>query len=173
MFLKGTSTDALWNSLNRIIESIENYENNHKVELIVCGHNIVGEVQEKIFIKHLGYLNKEKVDEIINEVHVALSTMALYNHGLQEASSLKTREYFARGLPFIYAYTDPDLNEEAKEFSLELPNDDSLIDMEKVIEFAEKALGDNALPKKMRKYAEEHLDYGVKMKKLYQELQRL
>jgi hypothetical protein len=30
------------------------------------------------------------------------------------------------------------LNEEAKEFSLEFPNDDSLIDMEKVIDFAKK-----------------------------------
>jgi hypothetical protein len=173
LFLKGTSTDAPWNGLNRIIESIENYENNQKIELIVCGHYIEGEIQEKNFIKHLGYLNKEKVDEIINEVHVGLSTMALYKQGLQEASSLKTREYFARGLPFIYAYTDPDLNEEAKEFSLELPNDDSLIDMEKVIEFAKKALEDKELPTKMRKYAEEHLDYEVKMKQLLENLNAL
>ena len=45
--------------------------------------------------------------------------------------------------------------------------------MEKVIEFAKKALEDKELPQKMRKYAEEHMDYEVKMKKLYHELQKL
>jgi hypothetical protein len=74
---------------------------------------------------------------------------------------------------FIYAYSDPDLNDEAKEFSLQFPNDDSLIDMEQVLEFAKRTLSDPLLTQKMRKYAEEHLDYEVKMKKLHQFLLEL
>jgi hypothetical protein len=149
-------------------------ENPHeKIKLIICGYKIDGEIPDKKYIEHLGYKNKSDIDQLINNVHLGISTLALHKKQLMEASTLKTREYVARGLPFIYAYTDPDLNEDSKEFALEFPNDDSLIDMEKVIEFAKKALEDKELPQKMRKYAEEHLDYEVKMKKLYQELQRL
>jgi hypothetical protein len=42
--------------------------------------------------------------------------------------------------------------------------------MVKVVEFAQKVLSDPNHPQKMRKYAEEHLDYEVKMKKLLQNL---
>ncbi len=173
LFLKGTSTDAPWNGLNRIIESIKNYENNHMVELLICGHYIEGEIPENDFIKHLGYLEKEKITALMNDIHIGFSTMALYKQGLSEASSLKTREYIARGLPFIYAYTDPDLNKESKEFALEFSNDDSLIDIQKVIDFARSALLNKDLSNRMRKYAEEHLDYEVKMKRLYNKLQQI
>ncbi len=174
IFLKGTSTNASWNGLDRLINSIDKMEIPHeKIKLVICGYKIEGEIPDKKYIEHLGYKNKSDIDQLINNVHVGISTLALHKKQLMEASTLKTREYVARGLPFVYAYTDPDLKEDAKEFSLEFPNDDSLIDMEKVIEFAKKALEDKALPQKMRKYAEEHMDYEVKMKKLYQELQRL
>jgi hypothetical protein len=174
IFLKGTSTNASWNGLDRLINSIDKMENPHeKIKLIICGYKIEGEIPDKKYIEHLGYKNKSDIDELINNVHVGISTLALHKKQLMEASTLKTREYVSRGLPFIYAYTDPDLNEDSKEFALEFPNDDSLIDMEKVIEFAKKAMEDKELPQKMRKYAEEHLDYEVKMKQLLSELSNL
>lgn len=174
LFLKGTSTNASWNGLDRLINSIDKLENpQEKIKLIICGYKIDGEIPDKKYIEHLGFNNKKEIDLLINNVHIGISTLALHKKHLMEASTLKTREYIARGLPFIYAYTDPDLNEESKEFALEFPNDDSLIDMEKVIEFAKKALEDTYLPQKMRKYAEDYLDYEVKMKKLYLELLKL
>jgi hypothetical protein len=45
--------------------------------------------------------------------------------------------------------------------------------MQKVIDFAHKALSDKELPNKMRQYAEEHLDYEVKMILLYNKLNAL
>jgi glycosyltransferase involved in cell wall biosynthesis len=174
LFLKGTSTNAAWNGIERLIKSIDQYNfDNKNIQLVICGHYIEGEISQRDYIQHLGYLNKEELDKLINSIHIGVSTLALYKKNLEQAAVLKTREYIARGLPFIYAYTDPDLNEESKEFALVFPNDDSLIDMEKVIEFAQKVLSDIELPQKMRKYAEEHLDYEVKMKKLYQELLKL
>lgn len=174
IFLKGTSNNAPWNGIDRLINSIDDLENSHeKIKLIICGHLIKGEIPERGYIEIVGYKNKLEIDQLLQEVHIGVSTLSLFKKELKEASTLKTREYIARGLPFFYAYTDPDLNEESKEFALEFPNDDSLIDMEKVIEFAKKALEDKDLPQKMRKYAEEHLDYEVKMKQLYIKLENL
>ncbi len=174
IFLKGTSTNAPWNGLDRLIDSIDNILNPHqKIKLLICGHIINGEIPKRSYVEIVGYKNKLDIDQLIQEVHIGVSTLSLYKKELKEASTLKTREYIARGLPFFYAYTDPDLNEESKEFALEFSNDDSLIDMEKVIEFAKKALQDKDLPQKMRKYAEDYLDYEVKMKQLYINLESL
>ena len=173
LFLKGTSTDAPWNGLERIINSIDKYIGKKNIELIICGHYIQGEIPIKSYIKHLGYLNKEQVDKLMDEVHIGFSTMALYKQGLQEASSLKTREYISRGLPFIYAYNDTDLNKDSEEFTFKFQNDESLIDMEKVVGFAKRVLNDKEMPGKMRKYSEGHLDYDVKMKRLLYNLNAL
>ena len=173
LFLKGTSTIAEWNGINRIINAIDEHPNSENLKLIICGHHINGEIPIRNYIEHKGFLNKEELDGLFEEVHIGISTMALFKKNLNEAAVLKTREYISRGLPFIYAYTDPDLNEEAKEFSLQFPNDDSLFDIQQVINFAQKVIKDPSHPQKMRKYAEEHLDYKVKMERLYNELLQL
>lgn len=174
LFLKGTSSNAAWNGIERLVKSIDlsQYDAKH-FNLIVCGHYIEGEIPKRDYIQHLGYLNKTELDKLINSIHIGVSTLALYRKNLEEAAVLKTREYVARGLPFFYAYTDPDLNENSKEFALSFPNNDSIIDMEKIIEFSKIALKDSKLPYKMRDYAEANLDYEVKMKNLYFELKKL
>lgn len=172
LFLKGTSSISEWNGFERLISSIDRGYSN-KIKLIVCGHLIKGEIPERDYIEHRGYLNKEQLGILFNEAHIGISTLALHKKGLHEAAVLKTREYIARGLPFIYAYTDPDLNEETKPFALQFPNDDSPIDMQQVIDFAQKVLSDPEHPQKMRAYAEKHLDYEVKMGRLLEQLGNL
>lgn len=177
LFLKGSSGYSPWNGFDRLVDSIDQYnlkkENKIKIKLFVFGQHTEGEVPKRDYIIEGGYITGQDLDDVFNKMHIGVSGIQVYLKNFKEATSLKIREYVARGLPFFYAYTDPDLNEDSKEFSLEFPNDDSLIDMEKVIEFAKKALEDKELPQKMRKYAEEHLDYEVKMKQLYTNLEGL
>jgi hypothetical protein len=177
LFLKGSSGYSPWNGFDRLINSIDEYiakiHNGLKIKLLVYGFQVQGEIPQRDYIFEGGFVTGSELDNVFQKAHIGVSGIQVYLKNFKEATSLKVREYTARGLPFFYAYTDPDLNADAKEFCLEFPNDDSLIDMEKVIEFAKKALEDKDLPQKMRKYAEEHMDYEVKMKKLYQELQRL
>ena len=49
---------------------------------------------------------------------------------------------------------------------MRVPPDESPIDIDPVIDFAQKICSDPDHPKKMRKYAEENLDWSIKMKKL-------
>jgi len=180
VFLKGASTTAEYNGLERVLKSIKLYNSEKNIRLYILGRNLdyeenlrdeIGLTEDVVLL--IGYKSGLELNEFLSKMHIGVSQFGMYKKGLNENSTIKSREYFARGIPFIYGHIDPDLDEESKEFALEFPNDDSLIDMEKVIEFAEKALGDNELPQKMRKYAEKHLDYSVKMNKLLKEINSL
>lgn len=179
VFLKGASTNADYNGLDRIIQSIAKYKGEVEIKLFILGHQIQ---EEQRIVEELGIENiivllpAKKGDELISflqDMHLGVAALGLFRKGLNQTTTIKVREYTAQGLPFIYAYTDPDLNEEAKEFALEFPNDESVIDMEKVLEFAKKVLEYKDLPSTMRKYAMEHLDYEVKMKQLISKLNAL
>lgn len=176
IFLKGTSTISPWNGFERIINSIDYYNrksNKYKIELIVCGHKFEGEIPKRDYISHLGYLKKIELDNIIDEAHIGISTMESYKEGIYEASRLKAREYVARGIPFIYANDDLDFNNDTDYFALKLTNSNELIEFNKVIEFAQKVLSNHNHPKLMRNYAEEHLDFKIKMNQLITEIKKI
>jgi hypothetical protein len=180
VFLKGASSNAEYNGIDRIFYGLRNYSGDFKLKLFVLGRNTLFELKlaEKLNIKNSlvffpGFKSGYNLDLFLNEIHVGISQFGIYRKGLNSNSTIKSREYVARGIPFIFGHHDPGFNEVSNEFALEFPNDDSLIDMEKVIEFAKKALADKDLPQKMRKYAEEYLDYEMKMKKLYLNLEKL
>ena len=83
-----------------------------------------------------------------------------------EASSLKTGEYTARGLPFILANDDIGLTSVPpdKRFFLQFDNNDSLLDMQKTINFAidMTARREGIIPY-MREYALTKLDWRIKL----------
>jgi len=101
-----------------------------------------------------------------------VGSLGIHRIGLKEASILKAREYCARGIPFIYGIADPDFPADFP-YILHLPADESPIDIEQVITFADRVLADPDHPQKMHRYAEEHLDWSVKMKRLKDFLEAL
>jgi hypothetical protein len=180
VFLKGASTSAEYNGLDRIFNGLKEYKGNYKIKLYVLGKNTkfeenlclkIGVMNSKVFFP--GFLRGESLNNYFNNIHIGVSQFGIHRKGLENNTTIKSREYIARGIPFIYGHSDPDLNDEAKAFSLQFPNDDSNVNIEKVIKFAEKAYNDKELSQKMRKYALEHLDYSVKMKKLLEKIQNL
>jgi hypothetical protein len=175
VFLKGASTNADFNGLDRLINGIKNYKGEIIIKCFILGHHLKTEsemidssLRENIIL--LPTLTGPELSVFINDIHIGVATLGLFRKNLSSTTTIKVREYFATGLPFIYAYIDPDLNEESKEWALQFPNDNSPIDIQKVIDFTQKVLSDAEHPLKMRKYAEEHLDYCVKMKRLLEKI---
>ena len=76
---------------------------------------------------------------------------------------LKTREYCAKGIPFIYAYNDTDLVGD-EEFCYKFPNNESPIDINKVIDFSKK-VSKNPLEiaKKAHQHAQKTMSWDKKM----------
>jgi glycosyltransferase involved in cell wall biosynthesis len=169
-----TSTLFPWNGFERIVPSLNNYRGNVDIKL-----HVVGDVDRVDFfrlyghcdrIKFHGLMNRSDLDCMMGEMNLAVGTMALYKNKMQQACSLKTREYVARGIPFIIAHDDPDLNgiDPQRRFFESYPNDSSPIDVGTVIEFAERVSENrDEVIAYMRRFAAENLDWSVKMLKLY------
>jgi hypothetical protein len=103
----------------------------------------------------------------MGKMNLAISTMALHRKRMTEACSLKTREYTARGIPFVLAYEDPDLAmvEEERKFFLSFPNDDSPFSFDRIIDFARSITeSGESISAYMREYAFQHMDWGSKMR---------
>jgi hypothetical protein len=84
---------------------------------------------------------------------------------LREACVLKVREYTARGLPFVIAYDDPDLPP-GLPWVLKITADESPVEFDALVNFAEDVSKLPSLAKEMRAFAESKLSWTVKMKGL-------
>jgi hypothetical protein len=93
---------------------------------------------------------------------VAIGALGIHRKKLSESSTLKSREYCSRGIPYIIASTDPDFPPDFP-YLLRIPEDETAIDIEKVLGFVSRIYQDPDHPQKMRRYAEEHLDWSIKM----------
>lgn len=71
---------------------------------------------EKVEFVFHGYLNKDRYVEVLNKCDVGIGSLALYRKNLNEASTLKVREYLAMGLPVIAAHKDSSLPDEFNYF---------------------------------------------------------
>ncbi len=163
-----------WHGLDRFIEGLAKYQGHMSVVI-----HIAGEGPELLHLKRLssdlgmernvffhGYLTGKMLDELYDHCHIAVGSMAHQRSGLTQSSTLKAREYCAKGIPFILSSVDPDFFYEAFPYMLKVPPNDTPIDIEMVIEFSKKVLADPAHPEKMRQYAFKYLDWSVKMLKL-------
>jgi len=162
--------------LDRLIVSLENYyKSNAKVEIIV---HIVGISFEKKYLKKYlvnpvirnsfifhGFLLPVEIDKFANECHLALNSLCVHREGQKVTSTLKSREYFARGIPFVTSSFDDDFND-GNPYILKISGDENPFDFQKLIDFALKLNSDTLHPQKMRQYAIDHLDWTIKMKKL-------
>lgn len=69
-----------------------------------------------------GYLEFEDYQKILASADVAISSLGLHRIHLNEASTLKSRECLAFGLPLVIAYQDTDLKNMDYDFLLRIPN---------------------------------------------------
>lgn len=169
------TTFSPWQGLDRVLAGLKAYAG--KKPLLHL--KIVGEVRPEdlafarsfnhsscVHVDFLGRLYGEKLEDIFADTHIAFSPLAMFRKKLKGGSALKTREYVARGLPFVVGHSDPDL-QEARDFFLAVPQDDTPVDMAGVVAFAERVLGRRELSNAMRKYAADKLDWKIKMEQMW------
>lgn len=111
-----------------------------------------------------GYKTGTELDKIFDESDIGIDAIALYRKGLKVSSTLKTREYMARGLPFIYSSEMPGLANEMEKYTLFFDNNDKEIDISQVVVFYGKLLEDDEIGKNIRRIANETIDMRITMK---------
>lgn len=111
-----------------------------------------------------GYQTGDNLDKIFDGSDMGIDAIALYRKGLKVSSTLKTREYMARGLPFIYASEMPGLTDAMGKYTISFENNDEEIDINRVVDFYERLLGDAGISKKIRRIAKDSIDMKITMK---------
>ena len=169
-----------WHALDRLIMGLSDYDGEVHIKL-----HIVGDGTEIFYLKELtqnfgldkqvifhGFLSGKKLDDIYDESHIAVGSLGMHRIGIYQATVLKVREYTAKGIPFIIGYSDPDFSEDFP-YLLKVTADDSNIDIHEIIKFASSVYLDPFVNKRMREFANNYLDWDIKMEKTTHFLRKL
>ncbi|WP_299456778.1 glycosyltransferase [uncultured Microscilla sp.] len=170
-----------WHGLDRLIEGLHLYKGDVNVKLQVIGnvmeeiHFLVEKYNLKDQVEFLGNMTNEEASQVFDECHIAASSMGMHRNGLQEAATLKTREYLSRGIPFFISNIDVDLvnNEFISFFYTKIPADDTPVSIEDIVNFTEQVMQNSQHAQDMRNFAKQNIDYQLKMNELKNFLEHL
>jgi len=171
---------ARWHGIDRLLQGIASYQGTIQIVLHIAGDGTerprLQELTSKLGIEdrviYHGFIFGQELDTLFDTCHIGVGSLGIHRKGLQQTSELKAREYCSRGIPYITGVSDPDFPV-AFPYILKVPPDETLIDIQQVVKFARRVLSDSDHPQNMHRYAERHLDWSVKMKKLKEFLEAL
>ena len=160
-----------WHGMDLILESIAKYTGNRKFELVIIGSISDADkamAQKVKHVKYVGYLQNEEKEAYFQNAHIGLGSFALYRKKLNEASTLKVREYLASGLPVCIGHKDTDieLSDVFKKYCFTVDTLIETLNWEKLYDWAVEMYKDKSLNKKIREEAECKLDFSTKVKAL-------
>ncbi len=164
---------APWHGLDLLLKSLKDYKDYFDIKLYLIG-DLSNELKDliknignnKVNIKILGRKYGEELNYYFKKSNIAISSLALHRNNMKEACVLKTREYIARGIPFVYRYDDSDLIGD-NNFSLKLSIQDE-IDIRVILDFVIKLKEIDNISEIERDFALEYLDWQIKVKKMYE-----
>lgn len=120
------------------------------------------------YVNFHGYLNNAALDHIFEQSDVAIGVLGAHRKSLLSFKSLKNREYCARGIPFIYSGKDTTF--ENQPFALQIPADDSAVNVNALIDWTEK---NNTMQFAMRNFAKKNVSWRKQMEAVYVEYTKL
>lgn len=111
----------------------------------------------------------EALDAIYDQCNLGIASLGCYRKGLYETQELKSREYLAKGLPFVTSVKITDIPDgNIEDIYLQVPNNDSPINIENVLDFYDKVYseGPDQVNTRLRQFAKEHFSMEVAMKEV-------
>lgn len=169
-----------WHGYDRFIEGLRlYYEGNpqRKIVFHLVGQGSESERYKKMvqdygleeYVIMYGQQTGEALDNIYDQCNLGIASLGCYRKGMYETQELKTREYAAKGLPFITSVTISDIPQSDKSnIYLKVPNDDTPIDMHSVLNFYDHIYINSveSVNKRLRQYAKEHFSMEEAMKEV-------
>lgn len=135
---------------DRVIEGLKNYYLQGGSIKIV--YHLVGDGEEIEKYKDLvanyqledhviiyGFKGGDELNKIYDMADLAVNSLAIHRIGLSTESTIKSKEYAAKGLPIISSYSIDALSDtDNAKYVLKVPADESPIDIDQVIAFHNK-----------------------------------
>lgn len=161
--LVAAATMNKWHGYERVIEGLADYyaakgEKNIVFRLVGEGtetdkyHQLVEQYELQEHVEFLGCLGGENLNQQYDEADIAIGTLAMYKINVTSGSPIKLRDYCARGIPFVYGYEDGGFTGEER-YALKVPNNNSPINMNEIIDFYNRIKKHDFYVKEMREYA--------------------
>ncbi|HEX2980092.1 MAG TPA: glycosyltransferase [Anaerolineaceae bacterium] len=155
---------SYWHGYDRVIEGLRRYYQETrpvKVFLHLVGNagddslqkwkDLARQYNLEEYVFFEGFKSGVDLDQAIDQADIAIGSLGLYREKLEGASSIKVAEYCARGMPFIFAGKNKLLEDQP--YWRELPNDETPVDIEEVIQFANEVWEIPDVQVRMRAYA--------------------
>lgn len=172
---------ASWHGLDKLIDGMISYYSEQPERTlilhIVGGGKVVDEEIERVahsivkdYVIFHGPLAGAALLDLYDRVTLAIDICDIDEHGIFISSSLKTREYVAKGLPVVGAI-EIDLSRSMKEYFYRFKNP-HVIDIREMIDFHDSIYHDKesyqAAPQKIRELAKTVCDIHVVMNPVIQ-----
>lgn len=167
-----------WHGYDRFIEGLHHYYSTGGTRNIIF--HMVGDGREAS--RYLSLTDKynlnnhvifhgmqvgSDLDEIYDKCTIGIASLGFYRLNLNEGKPLKTREYLAKGLPFIFSAKVMDIsNIDRDKIYLEVPNNDTPIIIQDVINFHDliyKNESEESVINRLRKFAEDNYSVSNSM----------
>ncbi len=175
----GVAGTLWWQAYDRILVGMRNYKQKKSPEdpnirFILVGGDAKEMPEFRALIHNLaldddvecpGFKTGAELDAIYARADLGASKLGCYRRGLQACSSLKAREYCAKGLPFLYTYEDS-LEDDKVSFALQVPNNDTPVDMTEVVQFVRRCRENRNLAEEERTFARSHFDWQSILKQV-------
>lgn len=170
--LIAVSSMQIWHGYERILEGMYVYYKEvgeYDIRLKFVGNgpeeqkykNLVREygLQSKVeFLGRIESWDTERLNEQYALSDMAVGSLGMYKAGYSALSPIKGSEYCAKGLPFICGYHDLRFPVNW-EFILNVPNEQTPVDMRQIIEFYERVTSKKNYKKEMRDFALNNLTW--------------
>lgn len=170
---------APWHGLDMLLKGFENYNGEIGVKIYLIGdlsQKYISFIESldnsKINIQILGRQYGKELKSYFEQSNIAVSSLSLHRNNMNEACVLKTREYLARGIPFVYGYDDSDLKGD-EVFALKIDNCKDYIEIKHLINFAKKMNEIEDISSIEREYAKNNVDWKIKINQMYKFIKSL
>ena len=179
--IAAVSSMRIWHGYERLIEGLHIYYENKGSRNIIF--HIVGDGREGMKYRELvskyrldthvifhGAMHGKELDDLLERCALGVDSLARHRTGISVLSSLKSREYGAKGIPIINS-CDIDIIDDDFEFFLKVPADESPIDIDQVVAFYDSCYQGRsrvAVAKKIREYIEKKSDMRAVMNMIVQ-----
>lgn len=173
--LIGVATLCFYHGYDRLIEGLKEYnqktEQKTKVVFNLIGDGPVLSEYQKIvkdynlekIVTLSGRKKMSELDDYYKKANIGVDSLARHRSGVTYNSSLKGKEYLAKGLPIISG-VKTDLDDKEIPFYYRVPNDDTPIDILKMVDWYQNLTNNksrNQLSEEIYQYGESNFSFSV------------
>lgn len=178
--LIGVANIHIWHGFDRVIEGLKRYyatPREREVLFHVVGDGteaLIGDYRRSVARAGLdgrvlfhGPQSGASLDVLFEACDFGIASLGRHRSGIESLKSLKNREYAARGIPFVYSERDDDFD--AMPYVMKVPPDESPLDIEALLRFADTVERD---PAAIRATIEHTLSWERQMERVAESLRK-